>query len=393
MESAGFVYPEPFRIALITDGLFPLAIGGMQKHSVRLAASIADAGAEVTLFHPHPDLDINQLFSGRQIQKITAKYIPWPNAPKVPGHYLYENYLYSRAVHRELKKCSDTHHAVYVQGFSGWKTICEGVKNTPVVLNFHGMEMFQSIKGFRNRMNGLMLRIPAAKLIKASSAVVSLGGKLSALIEHIAPGQHIIEAPVGIDALWLDAQVESGQPEIRKVLFVGRYEWRKGLDVLNEIIPDLVFDEKNRVRFDFVGAIPEEKRIIHPSVHYHGPIYSEEDLRSIYKEAYLLVCPSYSEGMPTVILEAMAQGLPIIASDVGAVSLLVSEKNGCLVSPGDSNDLKQAISHLLQVNKEEYDKLSGTSLLKVRNYEWDKVGKITLKELVELYRKVSTMKL
>ena len=45
----------------------------------------------------------------------------------------------------------------------------------------------------------------------------------------------------------------------------------------------------------------------------------------------ILICPSYSEGMPNVILEGMSRGLAIITTDVGANELLVSNENGKLI--------------------------------------------------------------
>ena len=52
------------------------------------------------------------------------------------------------------------------------------------------------------------------------------------------------------------------------------------------------------------------------------------------------MCPSYSEGMPNVIMEAMSRGLAIIATDVGAVSKLVDEENGWLINPRGLEKLK-----------------------------------------------------
>ena len=51
----------------------------------------------------------------------------------------------------------------------------------------------------------------------------------------------------------------------------------------------------------------------------------------MYDSCDILLCPSYSEGMPNVILEAMSRGLAIIATNVGAIRLLVSEDNGVLL--------------------------------------------------------------
>jgi glycosyltransferase involved in cell wall biosynthesis len=389
METASGLYPQPFRIALVTDGLFPLSIGGMQKHSVRLAAYLAEAGAEVLLFHPHPGARMSDLFSDCQCRKITDIYIPWPEMPSFPGHYLLQNYRYSKAVHEKLKELNGSLHAVYIQGFSGWKSIVSGLKNIPLVLNLHGMEMFQTIKGIKNHLNGFMLRQPATHLIKNADAVVSLGGKLSDLIKRVVPEQRVIELPVGIDASWFQEYNTKKEGAVRTFLFVGRHEWRKGLDLLNAVIPSLAEQFTSSVRFEFVGAIPQESRLEHPSVHYYGPINDEVRLRNIFQKASFLVCPSYSEGMPTVILEAMASALPVVATNVGAVSLLVSEKNGCIVEAGDALALKHAMQEMLELSEVDYRAACENSASLAQNFQWKIVGASTLYQLKGLYLELS----
>lgn len=84
------------------------------------------------------------------------------------------------------------------------------------------------------------------------------------------------------------------------------------------------------------------------------------------KEAILnsqfMILPSYNEGLPMSILEAMSYGMPIIASNVGDISnVVVNEKNGFLFSPGDVESLKHKIYNAINMKKEEYDFLSNNS--------------------------------
>ena len=78
------------------------------------------------------------------------------------------------------------------------------------------------------------------------------------------------------------------------------------------------------------------------NVFYHGLIEETKIITNILDEMDILICPSYSEGMPNVILESMARGLAIIATDVGASSLLVDDKVGWLM------DSKNIVSNLLK---------------------------------------------
>ena len=58
-----------------------------------------------------------------------------------------------------------------------------------------------------------------------------------------------------------------------------------------------------------------------------------------------MVLPSYFEAMPMSILEGMSFGMPIIATNVGAIPNLVGDENGRLISPGDIKALKQSLKY------------------------------------------------
>ena len=74
----------------------------------------------------------------------------------------------------------------------------------------------------------------------------------------------------------------------------------------------------------------------------------QTDVPSLLKAAHLFVQPSKTEGLPLVTLEAMAAGIPIVASQTaGIVDLLVHQKSALLVPIGDQNSLTSSIQHLL----------------------------------------------
>ncbi len=74
------------------------------------------------------------------------------------------------------------------------------------------------------------------------------------------------------------------------------------------------------------------------------------------KESDLLVLPSYNEGLPIAILEAISAGLPVISTPVGGIpDAIQSGFNGLLIQPGNSLELSQAIEHCLN-NRDELEK-------------------------------------
>ena len=74
----------------------------------------------------------------------------------------------------------------------------------------------------------------------------------------------------------------------------------------------------------------------------------QDNMPAVYSSIDILVLPSLSEGMPMTVIEGMAAGCPVIASQVGDIPKLIKHgETGLLVKPGSSEDLSQAISQLL----------------------------------------------
>lgn len=111
-----------------------------------------------------------------------------------------------------------------------------------------------------------------------------------------------------------------------------------------------LFKEKfKNFEFHFIGPIPAKAKIINSQVIYHGEIRTESKIRKIISNCDVLVCPSYSEGMPTVISEAM--GLAIIATDVGAVQEMV-DGNGWLIHNSRPKTIQKALIKAFHISND-----------------------------------------
>ncbi|HWM64864.1 MAG TPA: glycosyltransferase family 4 protein [Solirubrobacterales bacterium] len=130
------------------------------------------------------------------------------------------------------------------------------------------------------------------------------------------------------------------------VLYLGGFaDPAKGGAVLLDALPSLLAGRAD-VRVVLAGpgegpgSLPER-------VLWDGFLAESEKNRAL-EEADLFVMPSLSEGMPIALLEAMAYGLPIVASRVGAVpEILTDGLDAALVDPGDAEQLAEALAHLL----------------------------------------------
>ena len=101
-----------------------------------------------------------------------------------------------------------------------------------------------------------------------------------------------------------------------------------------------------------------------------------------FRNADVLVLPSLSEGFPVTILEAMASGLPVIATRVGGVPEIIENNvNGYLVETENPQEIAEALLTLLR--DEQLRKcISGNNRKKAENYQWDKVA-ATLEEIYQ----------
>ena len=183
------------KILLLTDGITPFVLGGMQKHSANLAKYLTLAGVEVTLVHcvalgddVPSDKRVNEtLFSdGKKLSKIIG--LKFPAMGNIPGHYLKESYRYSEIVYDKVKADLDNYDFIYAKGFSAWKLLhkrSKGIKMPPIGLKFHGYEMFQKPPSFRARIERLFLRKPVKWNTLSADYVFSYGAKITDLIKKI----------------------------------------------------------------------------------------------------------------------------------------------------------------------------------------------------------------
>jgi len=147
-----------------------------------------------------------------------------------------------------------------------------------------------------------------------------------------------------------------GLPEDRRiVVYVGNLRPEKGVHVLLEAARSLDQVEAKGVDFLFVGGGPLALELqakvseygLGDRVHLYGPRTNDE-IADLVSAADVLCLPSFREGCPNVILESLAAGCPVVASEVGGVPELLSERTGILVPAGKpaalAEGLRQALS-------------------------------------------------
>ena len=114
------------KIAILTDGIYPFVIGGMQKHSFYLTKFLVGLGAEVTLVHcvhskELPErTDVLQAMGLDEDCNLEVICLPFPDGGKLPGHYLKSNYFLSQNIYQKLKDRIHSFYFIYAKGFTSW---------------------------------------------------------------------------------------------------------------------------------------------------------------------------------------------------------------------------------------------------------------------------------
>jgi len=217
----------------------------------------------------------------------------------------------------------------------------------PYLLHVHGSEFAD----FYQECSPAARRVVRAVLAKAS-LVLALSEAWRATLQQISPPARI---EVLMNAVALPPPEGGPGPANRQptLLFFGEIARHKGVFELARAF-GRVADELPRLRLIYAGTgsgVEETRRLIAQlrlggRVELTGWLQAERK-RATLAGATIFVLPSYVEGMPMALLEAMSFGLPVIATPVGGVPEIVThERDGLLVPPGDIDALAAAIARL-----------------------------------------------
>lgn len=346
------------RIAIVSP--YDLSVpGGVQSHVDQLAATLRQLGDEVAVIGPggsgeQTDVagSVSMRFNGslapialaptarRRTRAALAAFapdvihvhepmVPWVGlaavrpsiAPVVATFHAYSDasraYRLARPIGRRL-----------LRGISA------SVAVSPAAAKFHG--------------NALGVGADAFTVVPNGVNVATFAGSAAGRTDPSDPGRdHARTTDLGAG----NADVDDGGPT---VLFVGRLEQRKGLEGLIRAFPS-VKKHCPDVRLLVVGEGPERERCesllaadVRDAVHFLGRVDADE-LVELYRSADLYVSPALGgESFGIVLLEAMAAGTPVVASDIfGYRSVVTDGDTGVLVPPQNAHALAQAIIAVL----------------------------------------------
>jgi glycosyltransferase involved in cell wall biosynthesis len=167
-------------------------------------------------------------------------------------------------------------------------------------------------------------------------------------------------------------------PTHLRLVTVGRQEAKKGTDKLIEAL-SLLAEDYPGVQLDIIGDgsdIPRLKRLaaelrVRGQVTFRGKLDHDGVLR-LMQEAHIFCFPSLSEGFPKAVLEAMACGLPVIATRVSVLPMLLSSGGGMLIDPNAASIA--AAVHRVASCRKTYDTMSREARAVAQQYTLESWG-------------------
>ena len=235
------------------------------------------------------------------------------------------------------------HAHVYLSGFAG-EVVGRG--RVPVVISEH-------LSSFVTGTIGRPQRALARRAYESADLVCPVSDDLGRRLAAIAPRARLrtVPNPVDTDRFRPGRRAEGGP----RIVAVARLHERKGIDHLLRAFAR-VREHRPTAELTIAGDGPERPALeaLAADLHLDGParflgLRDHAAVAELMRGADLLVLPSLAENLPTVVLEAHACGLPVVATDVGGTREALDPSAGRLVEPADDEALAAAIAAMLAV--------------------------------------------
>ncbi|HCW53829.1 MAG TPA: glycosyltransferase family 1 protein [Clostridium sp.] len=231
-----------------------------------------------------------------------------------------------------------------------------------IVLHLHGA----NFKEFYNN-NKFLQKSIRYILLKADSVIV-LGDSWNEFVKSIDSS---INTYILRNSVKCSNEIVNYDGINVRLLFLAVLIKRKGIfDLINAVskIKDDIDLVNYNIKFIIAGTGEDEKDVkslvsklgVDNYFDFKGWVNGRQKVDLI-KDSQIMVLPSYNEGLPVSILEAMSYGMPVITTDVGSIKDAVkNEVNGILIDPGDIDKLYLSIKELI-INKHKWDEYSRNS--------------------------------
>lgn len=246
----------------------------------------------------------------------------------------------------------------------------------PYIVTGHGGDVTSLNKG--------ILRQLKIRCLRRAKHVMVVSNYLKEQVQKLIPEINPTVISMGVDTSKFGKKyfVKNyfGQGDKKVVLFVGRLAEKKGVAYLIEAMRTV------DAILVIVGDGPLKKELFEQAKDLGDKIIflgakTHEELKVIYASSDVFVAPSITakdgdqEGLPTTIMEAMASGLPIVASNSGGISQLVKNRiNGILCEEKNVREIAEALNVLIS-DKNLFEQVRERASLDIKKYDYSVISK------------------
>ncbi len=263
-----------------------------------------------------------------------------------------------------------------------------------IILQFHGSKADLLVNP-----GNLGFKIITYIVIRLSDAVLVLSSAEQRKFYSFYPQGRIYQVinpfvPIGNTSVFVDNVPLEVHKSFQTILFVGRLIEEKGIFDLIRAMPTILTE--NTCRLMVVGEGPQEERMralamdlgITDHVTFRGYLIGNELLHA-YQNADIFVFPTWHEGFPSVIAEAMDIGLSIVTTQTGGIAdYLIEGINALFVPPRDPFTLAKAVIRLLN-DHELMARMGRANKIKLKEFSPEKSGKIYFDVLVDITKHIA----
>jgi glycosyltransferase involved in cell wall biosynthesis len=372
---------------LILNHEFPPVGGGAGTATIQIARELATLGVSITVMtSAYANLPKTELRDGYTIHRVPA----WRKDTLESHPHEIISYLVSVMAKSTLFCIKNRPNLIHTffgipAGIIGYTL--KQVLGSPYLISFRGRD----VHGGKDGITGLMKTVSLPIWHKANACVANSDG-LRQIAQRISPKLDVGVIPNGIDTQRFYPSPESTNT-IKKLLYVGRLEPYKGLDVLLKALANI---QNEPWHLQMVGdgslrhELPKLAQELNISDRVTFEAHPPDKMPSVYQQADLFVLPSIVEGMSNAVLEAMASGLPIVATRIpGSEELITDGKNGLLVQASAKEPLSNALSTLLKSSNLRQT-LGHNARLDAEKRSWRSVAESYLTLYNEIDRKTAS---
>lgn len=346
-------------VVMVSSGFYP-KVGGTERQAELLARALQRLGVavEVVTLQFRRDCALDETLSGLHLTRI-----PFPRVRLLATAVVVAR-LAAYLIRR--RRCYDLIHVHMVGYLAVIATVTARLLKRPIVLKF-AVRPPAAAGGFGD-FPAAVRKVPFLERllvwgVRRADRFVAISGMIRDMARRGGvPDDRIVSIPNAVDPELFRPADSAARERLRRalglrpgraVLFAGRIVRRKGVADLLQAWPEVIAKHPDATLY-LIGAGKDldamraqaDRLGIAGAVEFRGVV---ENVADYLRAADLFVLPSHFEGMPNALLEAMACGLPAVATRVsGVVDLLDHGRNGLIVEPGQPKQIADAVNQLLE---------------------------------------------